>query len=293
MKTVRSSSDKPGFAAGASRLAGFTLVEMLAVIAILGIIAGIAVPGLKNIGKSNAQISAARQMLDAVGRARQLAMAQRTTVYMVFVPPNYWTLPDPTWWNSLTPVERTGVTNLVDRQLSGYAFLSYGRVGDQPGQHAWHYLSSWQSLPDGNFIALAKFGTNTYLNVQTNYTIPAIAPVAVTVTNFARYGIAIPFPDENATNAVLTYFPYLAFDYTGRLISETNGSGQLQDAYIPMAQGTIGYGYDGKTKTLQLSMVTTNFIKEIPPGNSTNISYNLIHVDALTGRSTLEYYKMP
>ena len=113
------------------------------------------------------------------------------------------------------------------------------------------------------------------------------------MTNFARYGIAIPFPDENATNAVLTYFPYLAFDYTGRLISETNGSGQLQDAYIPMAQGTIGYGYDGKTKTLQLTTVNPGAVVEIPPGNSTNISYNLIHVDALTGRSTLEYYKMP
>ena len=116
-------------------------------------------------------------------------------------------------------------------------------------------------------------------------------PIAVTVTNFARY--PIPFPDEHATNVVLTYFPCLAFDYTGRLVSEQDALGQLHDAYIPMAQGTIGYGYDGKTKTLQLSIVTTNFIKEIPPGNSTNISYNLIHVDALTGRSTLEYYKMP
>ena len=268
---------------------------MLAVIAILGIIAGIAVPGLKNIGKSNAQISAARQMLDAMGRARQLAMAQRTTVYLVFVPTNYWTIPgngsfpNP-WWNGLNPVERTGVTNLVDRQLSGYAFLSYGRVGDQPGQHAWHYLSTWQSLPDGNYVAAAKYGFNSYLNVQTNYTAPAIQPVAVAVTNFARF--SIPFPDDAATNNPF-FLPCLAFDYTGRLVSEVDAYGQFHDAYIPMAQGTVGYGYDGRNKTLQLTTVSGAAVKEIPPGNSTNISYNLIHVDALTGRATLQYYKMP
>ena len=47
--------------------------------------------GVKNLGKSNAALSASRQMLDAVGRARQLAIANHTTVYMVFVPANFWT----------------------------------------------------------------------------------------------------------------------------------------------------------------------------------------------------------
>ena len=71
---------------------GFTLTELLVVIAILGILAGLAVPALKNLGKSEANVSAARQLLDDVGRARQLALSQRTTVYMVFVPMNFWEL---------------------------------------------------------------------------------------------------------------------------------------------------------------------------------------------------------
>jgi len=276
--------------------AAFTLIEMLAVIAILGIIAALAVPGLKNIGKSNAQISASRQMLDAVARARQLAMVQRTTVYMVFVPTNFWTIPGNgtfpnAWWNSLNRVEQQGVTNLVDRQLSGYAYVAYGRVGDQPGQHTWHYLSSaWQTLPDGNFIAAAKFGVNSSFSVQTNYSGASGASIFLNVTNFTRQNV--PFPDEYATNYPCP-LPCLAFDYTGRLVSEVDSLGRYHDAYIPLAQGTVGFGYDGHSKTPQLTTVMPTDIQENPPGNSTNISYNLIHVDALTGRATQEYFKIP
>jgi len=38
----------------------------------------------------DAMTAATRQMLDDVGRARQLAISQHTTVYMVFVPENFW-----------------------------------------------------------------------------------------------------------------------------------------------------------------------------------------------------------
>ncbi len=47
-------------------------------------------PALKNLGKANVQTSASRQLLDSVNRARQLAINDHTTVYMVFLSTNFW-----------------------------------------------------------------------------------------------------------------------------------------------------------------------------------------------------------
>jgi len=267
---------------------------MLTVIAILGILAALSVPALKNIGKANIQVSAGRQLIDAVTRARQLAINQHTTVYMVFVSTNFWTPANyNTWWNALSVNQQNEVTNLVDRQLAGYAYLAYGHLGDQPGQHSWHYLSSWQTLPEGNFIAAWKFPpTGVSMNIsqwQYDYANYGGRPA---ITNFNWQFGPFPFPDDAATNAAgtaLVPLPCLAFDYTGQLISEY-ANGAYQDAYIPLAQGTVPYGYDGATKSLQLTPVTG--VKEIPAGNSTNISYSIVHVDHATGRCTLEYFKM-
>jgi hypothetical protein len=33
-------------------------------------------------------------------------------------------------------------------------------------------------------------------------------------------------------------------------------------------------------------------VSEIPAGNSTNISYKIVHIDWLTGRAVVEYHKM-
>src|ERR1017187_10723903 len=88
----------------------FTLIELLVVIAILGIMAGLTVPVLKNFARSDATLGASRQLLDGVARARQLAISQRTTVYMVFVPQNFWTIAGTFpngWWTSLTPAQQT------------------------------------------------------------------------------------------------------------------------------------------------------------------------------------------
>ena len=260
---------------------------MLVVIAILGIIAGLAVPAFKDLGKSDANVSAARQLLDDVGRARQLAMANRTTVYMVFVPTNFWNtaagMPNSAWLTSLTPAVQIAATNLCDKQLSGYTFVANGAVGDQPGRHAWHYLAPWQSLPDGTFIALQKFSEppNQFYNIA----------------NFNVYGFNvtnnIPFPTE--TNTVpptptpnyLPYLPYIAFNYLGQLTFDgVNPAGR--DEYIPLAHGSVGYVVNSD-KVLQFASPT---VTEIPAGNSTNSAFNLVHIDALTGRAVLEHQKL-
>jgi prepilin-type N-terminal cleavage/methylation domain-containing protein len=259
----------------------FTIIELLVVISILGIMAALTVPVLKNFAKSDATLSASRQLLDGVARARQLAMSQRTTVYMVFVPPNFWNDAsgnfNNSWFNNLTPAQQTAATNLCDKQLTGFTFVAAGAMGDQPGNHPWHYLEPWQNLPDGTFIAFQKFTTS--LNNYYIITDPIDNSKTYNIYGFATN--AIPFP--TATNMSLI-FPCLAFNYVGQLVSGQDLSGEN----IPIAKGSVLVARDSFTKAFQFNPPD---VAENPPGNSTN-SYNIVHIDRLTGRAVLEYQKV-
>jgi len=244
------------------------------------------VPVLKNFAKSDATLGASRQLLDGVARARQLAISQHTTVYMVFMPANFWN--NSAWWSTLAPAQQTAVTNLCDKQLTGYTFIARGAMGDQPGQHAWHYLAPWQSLPDGTFIAWTKF-TNSLAGPPY-----IITDLINSVKSYDIYGFAtnaIPFP--TATNTSLI-FPCLAFNYLGQLTVD----GQTvagRDEYIPIAKGSVLVVKDPVTKAFLLPIPPdpgSPDVAENPPGNSTNSSYNIVHIDRLTGRAVLEYQKM-
>ena len=278
----------------------FTLIELLAVISILGILAALTVPALKNFSKSDVTISASRQLLDGVARARQLAISQRTTVYMVFIPTNFWgnlnynpAAVSTAWLASLNnPQDAVAMTNLVDKQLSGYNFLAYGGLGDQPGRHAWHYLAPWQTLPDGAFIAAQKFAsfpgalissTASPLFPQWDIDYPhADGNRVYAFTN----PVAIPFPTADVT--VLLTMPCIGFNYLGQLtLDGVNPAGR--DEYIPLASGSVLPAINPNTKALQLGNPD---VAEIPPGNSTNIAYKIVHIDWLTGRAVLESHKI-
>src|ERR1700678_1357903 len=124
-------------------LRAFSLLELMVVIAIIGFIAALALPHVGGIGQANSMTTATRQLLDDVALARQRAMVNRSTVYMVFLPPMFWTNTlYVSYANSTSSAGEAGnfitgsqMTNLMTHQYGAYALVSLSAVGDQPGQH--------------------------------------------------------------------------------------------------------------------------------------------------------------
>ena len=274
---------------------GFTLIELLAVITIIIIIAAVAVPSLSAF-KPNVSAAAERQLLGALARARQLAISQRTTVYMVFCPTNYWADPAFTSLNSL-PAPPAGVQSemnkamrLLNKQMVGYAFVSLKTLGDQPGRPTPRYLSSWQALPDGAYIPLEKFLPNRR---DPNY------PVLVITNGLATYPVlgffttnTIPFPSDQVVAYTNNFFggnpityvwlPFIAFNYLGQLVDGANNPTGV-DEIIPLTKGAVIFARN-PDKTAGTNVPT---IVEAPVGNVTN-SFDIVKVDWLTVRAHAE-----
>jgi prepilin-type N-terminal cleavage/methylation domain-containing protein len=265
----------------------FTLLELLMVIAIMGILAAIALPSLRGL-KPNAKVAATRQLLDAVGRARQLAISQRTPVYMVFVATNFWN--DPAFaFGSWTTNDQALAASLYDKQLVGYAYVCLRSVGDQPGMHTPRYLSSWRTLVPGAYISPEKFIQPSSLTVPPPLvmTIKTNGSVAYQVYGF-NYTNTIPFPSETTKpapgGAPYVKLPYLEFDAMGQLVSGVNGAPEL----IPVTEGSVNFARDVGTKTATKALPQ---VLERPAGNTTD-NYSLVAIDRLTGRARVERRKV-
>jgi prepilin-type N-terminal cleavage/methylation domain-containing protein len=258
----------------------FTILELMIVIGIIGLMAGLALPHLRGFTSGSAMTAATRQLVDDVALARQRAMANRSQVCMVFAGPNFWVN------DSITLFSNAQVTTLVGHQYSAYAIISLRTVGDQPGKSNVHYLTDWKYLPQGVFISPFQF-TNTpgYSTlVSTTNTTAGLSngwQVAAFLTN-----IAFPFPstfDASSFSSIINsnYLPYIGFTPGGQLTTNA-------DQFIMLTSGSIFTPLNASGLP-QWSVHVPNapVPVETPPNNEFS-NPNLIHIDWLTGRARIE-----
>lgn len=247
----------------------FTLIELLGVLAIMGLLAAAAVPAIRGMKGSSAIIASDQEFQDDLTYARQRAISDHTSVFVLFVPPGIINYTPPAGSDVST---MTQYSNLLGGQFTTYALLSMRSVGEQPGRATPHYLTPWRTLPEGVFFAAALF--------------PPPPPVPAGLPPYLPFPAqALPaaniFPFPNATNFPGINIPYIGFNYLGQLI-KADGSAS-PDVYVPFARGSIFYARDGNGRLLPQPAS----VQESPNNNSTN-TINMVHLNAVTGRNILQ-----
>jgi hypothetical protein len=281
------------------------------VIAIIGILAAIAMPTI-GMFKPNPLAAASRQLLDDLSYARHKALADHTTVYVVFMPSEanldrgtlFWNNPLPPFTPGLNAINSVVQQRMLKAQYNGYALYERRQIGDQPGRKRPHWLTNWRLLPKGTFIPPQKFG-NASVVAPAQMRLTAAFDNTYAAFNFMTFNYGSlntnaddgPFftdPENPNHPASYSRMPFIAFDYRGSLVQPWDGwrgpdtadgrgriTNNVADCVIPLAQGIVN------TRTnIGPPFVT---VVENPPNLWTNMpGYNLVVIDGPTGRARIE-----
>lgn len=275
------------------------MLEMMVVVAIIGLLAAIAAPAIKGMSQSKTLSSGQQQLLDDLNRARREALRLRTTVYVVFAPTNVWQVKsrldgqiDSMVENQLAPQRfrqqaQHTFNNIALGVYHSYALLVERDIGAQPGRNYTRYLGpGWQQLPDGVILSPRLFFRGDY-NVQDR---PNLVIHQLPVREFL-FPVA-EFPGDTLPPMAMHY---IAFGPDGRLaVDEMNRSwgdalnGRPELVLPPLSEIALGVGqgsvFIARNASGNIDPSTPPDVVEAPRDGSTN---NRIIVSALTGRARI------
>jgi prepilin-type N-terminal cleavage/methylation domain-containing protein len=230
---------------GASRSGrAFTLLEMLVVVAIIGMLAAVSVPAIRALTQTNTLAAGHRQLLDDLAYARQLAVSGRRVVYLVLAPPTLRAHADTIrradarfYPPAVKDRALRQLTNLFEGQYTAYALFTRRSVGDQPGRENPVYLTDWKRLPDG-----LLFETNVFVDLGAQWL------NAANRTNAAQRPLPhawFPFPTADSPEMRL---PYVAFNAQGRLYYEGGAEPVLAGEVLPLVRGSVFFPKDSQDR---------------------------------------------